>query len=135
MPQQPHNNQSSFLLRLLLILVLATGQCSSLSAAPHNIQVCQNKDCCQRYQGQIDLFQTILDFQLDNAKVESSGCLSHCGHGPNIEIDGQLLIHEITNAATAAVQLEMTLGTPIPKLLLAAVQVLEKATGKLLFCC
>jgi (2Fe-2S) ferredoxin len=110
----------------LLVSVLVTVQCSSLSA-PH-IQVCQSKDCCKRYQGRIDLFQTIHDFNLD-AKVESSGCLSHCGQGPNIEIDGQLF-HEITNAATAAVQLEMTLGKAIPKLLLAAVQVLERADGR-----
>jgi (2Fe-2S) ferredoxin len=125
MPQPPPPHKS--ILLGLLILVLVTGQCSSLSAAPH-IQVCQNKDCCKRYQGRIDLFQTIHDLQLD-AKVESSGCLSHCGQGPNIEIDG-LVLHEITNAATAAVQLELTLGKPIPKLLLAAVQVLEKANGR-----
>jgi hypothetical protein len=122
MAQPPHKS----ILLVLLILVLVTGQCCSLSA-PH-IQVCQNKDCCKRYQGRIDLFQTIHDLQLD-AQVESSGCLSHCGQGPNIEIDGQV-VHEITNAATAAAQLELTLGKPIPKLLLAAVQVLEKANGR-----
>jgi hypothetical protein len=124
MPQQPHKS----ILFGLFILVLVTGQCHSLSAPPL-IQVCQNKDCCKRYQGRIDLFQTIHDLQQLDGKVESSGCLSHCGQGPNIEIDGQV-VHEITNAATAAVQLELTLGKPIPKLLLAAVQVLEKAKGK-----
>ena len=122
MPQSPHKS----ILLGLLILVIAAVQCSSLSA-PH-IQVCQNKDCCKRYQGRIDLLQTIHDFNLD-AKVESSGCLSHCGQGPNIEIDGQV-VHEITNAATAAVQLDLALGKAIPKLLLAAVQVLERANGR-----
>ena len=122
MPQSPHNS----ILLGLLVLVLVAVQCYSLSAPL--IQVCQNKDCCKRYQGRIDLYQTIQDLNLD-AKVESSGCLSHCGQGPNIEIDGQV-VHEITNAATAAVQLELTLGKAVPKLLLAAVQVLEKANGR-----
>ena len=123
MPQLSHNSILFGLLNLILVAV----QCSSLSA-PY-IQVCQNKDCCKRYQGRIDLFQTIQDLNHFDAKVESSGCLSHCGQGPNIEIDGQV-VHEITNAATAAVQLELTLGKAIPKLLLAAVQVLEKVNGR-----
>ena len=117
---------------------------SSTSPSNNNkkIQVCQNKHCCKHYQGRASsLVQTIQDLTLacssdgggDNfqVKVEATGCLSECQHGPNLQI-GDQKIAGVSNPAMAAVHLELALGRPTPKLLLAAVQVLEKAHGKLL---
>jgi hypothetical protein len=63
--------------------------------------------------------------------VESSGCLSECEKGPNIEIVGNIndskVLNGIDDATMAAVQLELVLETTIPKLLIAASKVMERA--------
>ena len=72
---------------------------SSVSAASSNnqattnkmtLQVCQNKDCCQNYQGSINLVRTMTDLLLPsaNVRIEESGCLSKCDKGPNVCLQG-----------------------------------------------
>ena len=114
------------------------------------VQVCQHKDCCKRYGGTIDLVQTLTDLLPPHVPiiVESTGCLSECHRGPNLRVEysktilsssnnnnsgpkeNNPFIHDVSNAAMAAIQLEQIIQQPIPKLLLAAVQVMEKAQGK-----
>ena len=106
------------------------------------VQVCQHKDCCKRYGGTIDLVQTLTDLLPPHVPiiVESTGCLSECHRGPNLRVissnnnggpkENNPFIHDVSNAAMAAIQLEQIIQQSIPKLLLAAVQVMEKAQGK-----
>ena len=130
---------------LLLQLVLS----SQRLVATHGfspttkILVCQNKDCCQRFQGSssTDLVRTLQDllppFPLNEAGstviVEPSGCLSQCGKGPNISVqqssssEPPLLVHGVRDATSAATELEISCSVPVHSTLLAAVKVLEKA--------
>jgi (2Fe-2S) ferredoxin len=100
------------------------------------IRVCQNKHCMKR---NACLLQTISQLA-PSASVESSGCLSHCEDGPNMEIeDGSTstILTGVADAVTAVVQLEQTLGAPVPKLLVAATKLMEQVPkmGKCkLFC-
>jgi hypothetical protein len=115
---------------LLALLLIAQRTCSLSSIT---IKVCQNKDCCKRYSGKMDLVQTLNNLLPDNdaVRVESSSCLSHCGEGPNIEIEkgnGETThVRGVESALIAAAQLELTLGSKVPSLLVAACQVLERA--------
>lgn len=107
------------------------------------IQVCQNKDCCQRFEGSssTDLVRTLQDLLPSHdgdgtvVVVESSGCLSQCGKGPNISVqqasssssEPPLLVHGVRDAIRAATELELSCSVPVHSTLLAAVKVLEKA--------
>jgi (2Fe-2S) ferredoxin len=89
------------------------------------IRVCQNKHCLKR---NACLLQTISQLA-PSASVESSGCLSHCTDGPNMEIENgstSTVLTGVVDATTAVVQLEQTLGTPVPKLLVAATKLMEQ---------
>lgn len=70
-------------------------------------------------------------------EVESSGCLSHCGKGPNILIqkgNGQELYYgDVVDAASAGAVLEMATDIPVHATLLAAANVMERASkGKII---
>jgi predicted metal-binding protein len=105
------------------------------------IKVCQNKDCCQRFQGKaLSLVETMEYLLSDDSNrqtylVESSGCLSQCGKGPNIQITTaktkEQLHHQVESVHSAAAVLELSEISVHPTLL-AAVKVLERAKkGKL----
>jgi hypothetical protein len=112
----------------------------------HTIQVCQSKDCCQRFTGRAcDLVQTLRQITYNTNEVvtmESTGCLSHCDKGPNVRIllqtkrgtttttNEEILQHGINSAAAAAAVLELVSGTDGLKIhptLLAAWKVMEQA--------
>lgn len=111
----------------------------SLSLITNNvrkIQVCQNKDCCQRWNGQVgtlpealqDLIGTINDIE-----IETTGCLSQCSKGPNIcaiTVDGkETFVNGLIDPAATSIGLEVATSDTIiiPTKLLAAVNCLEKA--------
>ena len=119
--------------RLLLALALMVSV--SVQGLQTSIQVCQNKDCCQRFEGSTNLVRTLYDLlppsTAKDVKIESSGCLSQCGKGPNMSVQKngkeKILVHGVKDAASAAVELELSCSiTPNPTLL-AAVNVMEKA--------
>lgn len=122
----------------------------------HTIQVCQNKDCCQRFTGRAsNLVQTLRQItynQKEVVNIESTGCLSHCDKGPNMRIlvqhqeqhptkrgtttttrshtDDEIVQHGIQSAHAAAAVLELVSGTEEFKIhptLLAAWKVMEQA--------
>jgi hypothetical protein len=106
------------------------------------IKVCQNKNCCKRNS---DVLQTIhnlvgmSDGVDDKIVVESSGCLSQCGMGPNIEVTTKgdkktppTVLNGMTDVQTIAFQLgELSTTMPsfplVPKLLTAASKVIEQS--------
>ena len=104
---------------------------TSASALRSTIQVCQNKDCCQRWRHQTPLPDVLADLLGDSVSVETTSCLSQCGKGPNLCVRNskgeELQLQRIDSPTIAAAVLEESLGQKIPSKLLAAVNVLEKA--------
>jgi hypothetical protein len=108
------------------------------------IQVCQNKDCCRRFQRNTvslpDTFHQLLDSAHSGSNsnqeilVESTGCLGLCGEGPNvgyIDRDPKSVVYAgaIERASDAVQYLQGTVGIHVPKELIATVKVLDKASS------
>jgi NADH:ubiquinone oxidoreductase subunit E len=95
------------------------------------IQVCQNKDCCQRWKLQTPLPDVLHDLLLlensERVQMETTSCLGQCGKGPNVCVNGEVYLRGLCDAVTVAAQLESLISIPVPSKLLAAVNVLEKA--------
>lgn len=134
---------------------MALSTSSSSSSPPqkriHTIQVCQNKDCCQRFTGRAsNLVQTLRQITYNPhhvVTIESTGCLAHCDKGPNVRIICQLVPvagstttgtttndesvqHGIDSAHAAAAVLELVSGSEEFKIhptFLAAWKVMEQA--------
>ena len=143
--------------RILVVQALSSSSKSSLSSSTSKIRVCQNKHCMKKYP---QLHQTLSI--LVNQPVEVSGCLSHCEKGPNVQLQGgcgggasptsvgdnndptgSVLLHGMVNVATVVDQLEQqqeeeqrnnndNTSWSIPKLRIAACNVMDKATSRLL---
>ena len=101
------------LLALMMMMISSRLPLAVSAFAYCTIQVCQNKDCRQRFEGSsgTDLVRTFQDllppstyycyYSSDDDKktnpadavavvrVEPSGCLSQCGKGPNISVQVQ----------------------------------------------
>jgi len=104
------------------------------------IRVCQNKHCCKKNK---DVFQTIhnladiVDDEGEKIIVESSGCLSQCDLGPNMEVTTgnketpPTLLNGMVDAQTIAFrlgELSTTSSFPsLPKILIAASKVIEQS--------
>ena len=122
------------MIKLLYVLFfLTTAACCCVALTPSKIQVCQNKDCCQRFPGRAaNLVQTLRQITSLVVDIESTGCLSHCDKGPNIRIimnnNKEIVEHGVDSALAAATVLE--LADPelrIHPTLLAACKVMEQA--------
>lgn len=141
-----YSRRYSLLFALLLFMPFAAPLSSSSNSYPKvRIQVCQNKDCCRRFQGSASLVDTLHDLippgmEAAHTTVESTGCLSRCETGPNICVqrDGHpdnVDLQGVENAAAAAMHLQTTCAIDVPSKLIAAVKVMEKAQkGVLLYC-
>lgn len=123
-------------MKVILAVLTLTAWCSALSSSPTRIQVCQNKDCCKRFEASktsTNLVQTIRQLLMDDdIAVESSGCLSHCDKGPNVAIKtskAEVVENGITGAPGAAAALELNLDDfKIHPTLLAAQKVMNQAS-------
>jgi (2Fe-2S) ferredoxin len=119
------------ILGVIVLLLLSSAQYTVVNALSQTvIRVCRNKHCCKRNP---HLLQTI--YQLETqAKIESSGCLSHCDNGPNVEIENSsssTILNGVVDATTAAVLIEQAIdGAPIPKLLTAASKLMERVHSR-----
>ena len=120
----------------------------SASDRPHHlIKVCQNKDCRKRYSPRSpdgSLVQTFQDLLLpfdndespsSNIQIESSGCLSQCGKGPNICVENQggkeRHFFGVDSASTAAAILDVACDYDPPVSLIIAADTVSKAqTGE-----
>lgn len=142
---------------LILVLIISSpchSFCYSLSSTYNNrstntnknyiIKVCQSKTCIQQYQGggyvafRRPLARVIQDLippstmlvQDMRIHIESSGCLSQCGYGPNLVVvqeNNEMLYNYIDSPQSAAVILHNICGIQVPKILLAASDVMRKA--------
>jgi len=94
------------------------------------IQVCQNKDCCKRFKGSENLVRTLNHLvppsRNDDIKIETVGCLSKCGEGPNVQVNDQLY-NDVHDVQSAAAILEMACpDLEVPPTLIAASNVMER---------
>lgn len=122
------NSHSSVLKIVLVSSFLFTGGDS------YTVKICQNKNCCKKNPY---LLETVYDFvgvgNGASGVVESSGCLSNCDIGPNMEVEKSgmeaKLINGIDDSTMASVQLELALDVTFPKLLVAAAKLIERAAN------
>ena len=123
---------------------ILTGSVNSLSPSPKCvIKICHNKDCTKKGGGEA-LLQTFRDLlpspsSLDNVyptehvsvSIESAGCLSQCGRGPNVSVmkDGkeEKKYFGVTDATAASAVLEVATGEEYPISLLVAASVISQA--------
>jgi hypothetical protein len=115
---------------VILLFSIWIGKVLSLST----IRVCQNKHCCKRNPNLLQTISNLVDNNKEEIVVESSGCLSHCETGPNVEIldrgGNSKVLNGMVDVATMAAQLESSGCSQlqsIPKLLIAASKVMERA--------
>jgi NADH:ubiquinone oxidoreductase subunit E len=112
-----------------VLMVLNFFLASSLTV---KIQVCQNKDCCRNFGSKTsssfyNLPQVIHDLTSE-VEVESTGCLSKCDKGPNMQIGrSPEILHRVKDHIQAAAALD-SLGIVIPVQNMAAIAVLENAS-------
>jgi hypothetical protein len=109
------------------LLTLLVSTCSSNAIL---LRVCQNKDCCRRFQGRSTLPEVIQDLLTPAASeqvtVQVSGCLSQCDKGPNLCLGEDNSINGVIDASEALFQLQTACEVKVPPKLYAAVTVLEK---------
>ena len=127
-------------------LLAATTTTATTTIEVASVQVCRHKNCCKKSPY---LLQSMANL-LGNDRVEETGCLAQCEQGPNVQIQFSttasplasssssppLILHEMYDATTAAIQLEWATASaatttpheaePLPKLLKAAAKVLER---------
>ena len=135
---------SAYLIANSSILAFS-GTSSSASSPQHIVKICQNKDCRKRFSPRApdgslvnvvrDLFPSSSD-NTNSIAVESSGCLSQCGKGPNVcvvEADSgkERLFFGVDSASTAAAILDVSCDYDPPvDLILAADKIAKAQIGK-----
>jgi hypothetical protein len=97
-----------------------------------SIQVCQNKNCRNRFKSKSATIPEVL-CDLGFTNVEIVGCLSQCEDGPNVRFEKEdHLLHGLVDVEHVVHALEHK-GLIIPMKLKAAVKVIQKArTGTLI---
>ena len=109
------------------------------------ISICQNKDCIKKFKTSSNsdggVIQMMIDLippsNVDDIIINSSGCLSQCGYGPNVCIKsekersnggGERVFHEVKDVQTAAAVLEVGGGIDCPIELMVAVDMIGQAS-------
>ena len=102
------------------------------SSLTTKIEVCQNKDCCRNFGSKTsssfyNLPQVLHDLA-SSVEAESTGCLSKCEQGPNMQVaSSSVVLHRVKDHIQAAAALE-SLGITVPAQNMAAIAVLERAS-------
>ena len=122
--------------------VLAFSDKSTSSSPQHIVKICQNKDCRKRFSPRapdgslVDTIQDLLPSSSDDIAIESSGCLSQCGKGPNMCVvepstGKERLFFGVDSASTAAAILDVACDYDPPvDLILAADKISKAQIGK-----
>ena len=125
---------------IILVSILSLGASFSLKVTKKCcvVKVCHNKDCQKRGGGE-HLLNTFNDLipkeEIERVVIESSGCLSQCGKGPNVVVIGddnkEKLYFGVEDPTTASAVLEVATGEEYPiNLLVAAASIAEAKHGK-----
>jgi (2Fe-2S) ferredoxin len=136
---------SAYLIANSSVLAFSGTSSSGSSSPQHIVKICQNKDCHKRFSPHaadgslVDVVRDLFPSSSDNTNtiaVESSGCLSQCGKGPNVcvvEADSrkERLFFGVDSASTAAAILDVSCDYDPPvDLILAADKISKAQIGK-----
>jgi (2Fe-2S) ferredoxin len=99
------------------------------------IQVCQNKDCCQRWTLKTPLPDVLHDlFGSQKFVIETTSCFSQCDKGPNLCVSigsgsktFEIYLNDVKDVISLVTLLDEAVSIDVPSKLLAAVNVFEKA--------
>ena len=119
--------------RVILFLLVILPSVASFGASQKCIvKVCHNKDCCKKGGGAelLNTFRDLVPPDNDQMEIESSGCLSQCGKGPNVCIvkngHEEKLYHNIKDGIDASAVLDVVSGVEFPiELLVAATKITQ----------
>ena len=142
-----YNLKTRQLAVVLTILSFFNILSNSIALAPdHIIRVCQNKDCRKRFSPRApdgSLVQTVQDLlpadgdDSPKISIESSGCLSQCGKGPNVCVENcntgkERLFFGVDSASSAAAILDVACDyDPEINIILAADKISKAQIGRL----
>eukprot|EP00984_Skeletonema_dohrnii_P013872 scaffold5804_cov117-Skeletonema_dohrnii-CCMP3373.AAC.9 len=124
-----------FLLPLLLLLFPSASSFGTTHQKKCVVKVCHNKDCCKKGGGD-NLLRTFRDLvpSDDNNQltIESTGCLSQCGKGPNVCVvkngSDEKMYYDIKDALDASAVLDVaTPEADLPIELLVAASNIHQA--------
>jgi len=101
----------------------------------HTVKVCQNKNCMKQFKAGnlLETFNNLIPPEsAADFSIESSGCLSRCGEGPNIEAKSSsdrktTMFVGIDSPDAAATVLESRYSLSSPAMLVAACDVMAQA--------
>lgn len=134
--------------RISCISVLFLSYFMQSNSFSHHIRVCQNKDCMKQFSSSYDgnLIQMLTDLIPSQSQstsearstidvggevtIETSGCLSHCGRGPNVAIHNgstERVFNDVKDLQTAAAILEVGAELDCPIELMVAVDLITQA--------
>lgn len=117
-----------------ILLIFCLEHVSSFS----QIQVCQSKDCMKQfsstnYDG--NLIQMLTDLlppgEAAKIKIESCGCLSNCGRGPNVLVrhdNNERVFNGVQDVQTAAAILDVGVGIDCPIEIMVAIDMMTKVS-------
>ena len=135
----PNTPSSVIFVVAILVSTLRLGSSFGLPATKTCvIKVCHNKDCTKKGGGD-HLLNTFRDLIPENEServlIESSGCLSQCGKGPNAVVIGddnkEKLYFGIFDPTDASALLEVATGEEYPiNLLVAAASIVDAEHGE-----
>ena len=101
------------------------------------IKVCQHKNCMKQFPNGnlIETFQNLIEQSCadspSNISIESSGCLSGCGKGPNVNIEAgnekDTVFGDINDPFTAALLIEAQCSHKCHPMLIAACDVIAQS--------
>jgi len=128
--------KGSFVITLVWIL---SSWCNSIV-----IKVCQSKTCTKQHGSQLRSLVTVMQDLIHTSNntnsmtttmnVEATGCLTQCGRGPNLAVvsssktnQQETLYRLVDSPQAAAIVLEEVSGIPVPSILIAACNVMQKA--------
>lgn len=139
-----YNMRVSGLVKTAAVFVSISASVAAALQSIQKIQVCQNKDCCQRWKLKTPLPDILNDlFGSQRFLIETTSCFSQCDKGPNlcVSISGsgsqssEVYLNDVKDVISLVTLLDEAVSIDVPSKLLAAVNVFEKAlSGTMDFC-
>ena len=118
-----------------LSIVFST--CIERTQSLSQMLICQNKDCMKKCPSSVEggLMQMMVDLippeDADKITIESSGCLSHCGSGPNLSVKNgnqERVFNGVNDVQTASAILDVGGDIDSPIALMLAVDMMAHAS-------
>jgi (2Fe-2S) ferredoxin len=121
---------------LLLLTILPSVSSFGMSSPPKKcvVKICHNKDCTKKGGGAelLNTFRDLIPLDNNQLDIQSSGCLSQCGKGPNVCVvkngSDEKIYHGVKDALDASAMLDVaTPEAEYPIELLVAASTINQA--------